>query len=185
MVLRTGVRRVQISNKIDRSTYLALNRLLSSPRTSRRALAIKIEKKDKILLSHGATYRRKKSSNFKQNWSQHLPRINQRGHDNFPKSLTKWTGFKIMITVFACENITWYVYFLPVCLVFTPKNVVLSFVFMLWQTLHTTGSFFPSANLDVLGKQNRRDERRLFMRVRIYFQFNRNSGVELFRRRDP
>ena len=51
----TGVRRVQISNKIDRSNYLALNRLLSSPRTSRLALAIKIEKKDKILLSHGAT----------------------------------------------------------------------------------------------------------------------------------
>ena len=41
----TGVRRVQISNKIDRSTYLALNGFLSSPRTSRRALTIKIEKK--------------------------------------------------------------------------------------------------------------------------------------------
>ena len=47
------------------------------------------------------------------------------------------------------------------------------------------GQFFPSANLDVLGKQNRRDEQRLFMRVRIYFQLNRNSGVELFRRREP
>ena len=32
--------------------------------------------------------------------------------------------------------------FLPVCLVFTPKSVVLSFVFMLCQTLHTTDSFF-------------------------------------------
>ena len=51
----TGVRRVQISNKIDRSTYLALNGLLSSPRTSRCWLAIKIEKEDKILLSQGAT----------------------------------------------------------------------------------------------------------------------------------
>ena len=51
----TGVRRVQISNKIDRSTYLALNGLLSSPRTSRRQCTDhKNRKKDKILLSHGA-----------------------------------------------------------------------------------------------------------------------------------
>ena len=43
--------------------------------------------------------------------------------------------------MFARENIIWYAYFLPVCLVFTPKNVVLSFVFMLRQTLHTTEGF--------------------------------------------
>ena len=57
-------------------------------------------------------------------------------------------------------------------------------IYALPNVMHN-GQFFPSANLDVLGKQNRKDERRLFMRVRIYFQFNRNSGMELFRKREP
>ena len=65
----TGVRRVQISNKIDRSTYLALIK--------------------------GVT------TIFRKAWSN---------------------GFKIMITVFARKNILWYAYFLHCLFSFYSKK---------------------------------------------------------------
>ena len=64
--------------------------------------------------------------------------------------------------------------FCTVCLVFTAKNVVLSFVLMLGQTLHKTGSFSICKSRRY--GETKQKRRRLFMRARIYFQFNRNLG---------
>ena len=127
----------------------------------------KNRKKDKILLIDRSTYLA---------WIKGVTIIFRKAWPN---------EFIIMITVFAHENIIWYAYFLLVCLVFTPKNVVLSFVLILCQTLHTTDGFF---HLQISTFWENRTEERSdgYSWVRnIYFQVNRNSGVELFRRREP